>query len=358
MTGPDHGWGERGALTIAGRAVHYRRAGRRGAPVVLMLHGSPESASALHAPARALADRFDVIALDTPGNGLSEPLDQPDPDADAFARHALAVLDAFKVERAGLYGFHTGAGTAMSAALIAPERITALALDGYAVWTPQERRSLLERYCVVYEPVWDGSHLARIWARLDEQRMFFPWHEARLSARLGLTPPAMEVRLRRLRDWLTAFESYPAAYRSAFHRIGEIGPDRTRTPTLVGAMAGDPLEAHLGRLTQVSDCVRRVRWGEDRRRALADIADHLATHPGTAAGADPADGSLLASLASPAPVEGWDPDDHGGFLLQLWRRLRNGAITAARTDAELAEGLDPRRLHARVTAAVQARTGL
>jgi pimeloyl-ACP methyl ester carboxylesterase len=358
LTAPDHCWGERGALTVNGRAVHYRRAGEIGAPVVLMLHGSPESASALHGVAAVLSSRFDVIAIDTPGNGLSEPLAIPEPDSDAFARHALAVLDAFGIEQAGLYGFHTGAGTAMSAALMAPERVSALALDGYAVWTPQERQVLLDRYCVVYPPVWDGSHLTRIWARLEEQLIFFPWFDRRLAARMAAPPTPLETRVRRLRDWLTAWDSYPASYLSAFHREGEIGPDRICVPTLIGAMARDPLHAHLDRLTQRSSAVRCVHWGDDRVRALSDIADHFTAHPGAAASRNPKDRGLLSQLAHPEPLSGWAPDEHGGFLLQLWRQARQQVIATAKTECELAEGLDPTRLHTRVTAAIQSHTGL
>jgi pimeloyl-ACP methyl ester carboxylesterase len=240
LTGANHSWGARGAVRVNGGAVHYRRAGEPGAPVVILLHGSPESASALFGVAGALEDRFDIIGFDTPGNGLSAPLDLSDPDADDYARALFAFMDVMGIERAGLYGFHTGAGTAMSAALLAPERIAALALDGYAVWTPQERADLLARYCVVHAPVWDGTHLARIWLRLEEQLIFFPWNTPRLDARMNLALTPLAVRLRRLRDWLTAWESYPAPYRAAFKRDGHIGPDRTRVPTLLGAMARDP----------------------------------------------------------------------------------------------------------------------
>lgn len=358
MTCADHAWGKRGALTVEGRAVHYRRAGPVGAPVVLMLHGSPESASALHGVAAALAARFDVIAMDTPGNSLSAPLAAPEPDSEAFARQALAVLDAFGIARAGLYGFHTGAGTAMSAALIAPDRVSALALDGYAVWTQAERADLLARYCVVYPPVRDGSHLVRIWARLEDQLIFFPWYDQRLAARMDLPPTPMDVRLRRLRDWLTAWETYPASYLSAFRRAGETGPDSTSVPTLIGAMARDPLDVHLDRLSTLAPSVQRQHWGEDRDGALTAIADHLSAHPGEAAARDPQDASLLDRLAAPRAVQGWTPDDHGGFLLEIWARLRSEAIASARSEDELARRLDPLALHRAATAAIQAHTRL
>ncbi|MGP1275496.1 MAG: alpha/beta hydrolase [Caulobacterales bacterium] len=354
-----HVWGQRHAVKAGGTIVHYRRAGRHGNPVVILLHGSPESAGALHAVAAALSDRFDVIAPDTPGNGLSAPLPVTEPNREDYARHLLAFMDTLGVPRAGLYGFHTGAGTAMAAALMAPQRIAALALDGYAVWSEAERADLLERYCVVFPPVRDGSHLAQIWARLEEQRLFFPWNSPRLDARLDIPVPPMEVRLRRLRDWLTAWDTYPAPYRAAFRAVGEDGPDRVQVPTLIGAMARDPLSAHLERLTDVSPHVRLENWGDDRDRALGDMAAHLARHAG-----DPAEGStepddaLLASLTAPVTLEGWQPDAHGGFLLQLWQQMRLKVIAGARSQAALDEGLDPFALQARLTAIIQGHTGL
>ena len=52
-------WGTRKAVLVRRQTVHYRRAGREGRPVIILLHGSPESASALHAIAARLALRLD-----------------------------------------------------------------------------------------------------------------------------------------------------------------------------------------------------------------------------------------------------------------------------------------------------------
>ncbi|MFW5660262.1 MAG: alpha/beta hydrolase [Oceanicaulis sp.] len=359
MSAPAHAWGARGAVSVSGRAVHYRRAGRPGAPAVVLLHGSPESASALHGVAAALHGDFDVIGFDTPGNGLSHALAEDDPDSEHYAGHLLAFMDALGLERAGLYGFHTGAGTAMEAALLAPQRVACLSLDGYPVWTDGEREDLLANYLPIHEPVWDGSHLARIWARLEEQLTFFPWHAPRLDARMNLPPTPMETRLRRLRDWLTAWDSYAAPYRAAFKRRGETGPDRIETPTLIGAFDRDPLVRHLPRLSNTSPAVSLVRWGEDRQAALDQIAAHFRRHPGAPAGAaDPSDPERLTSLARPVPRYDWAPDTYGGFLLKLWRGLRQEAIAKAPDQAALDAALDPLGLHARLTAAIQAETGL
>jgi len=357
-TPPDHAWGARGAIDRGGRAVHYRRTGFIGAPVVILLHGSPESASALHAIARALEPEFDVIALDTPGNGLSAPLPVADPVSADYAREVLAIMDVLGVPRAGVYGFHSGAATAMQMALLEPERVAALVLDGYPVWTEAERADLLARYCIVYPPVWDGSHLAQTWARLEEQLRFFPWNTPRLDARMDLPPTPMAVRLRRLRDWLTAWDCYPAPYRAAFKARGEDGPERVAVPTLIGAMGRDPLSAHLARLPELAPDVLSINWGDDRLGAIEQMLAHLVAHPGAEADiADPSDPALLQRLASPVSVP-FTPDDHGGFLLQLWSQLRTDAIASANSQAELDAGLDPLTLHQRITAIIQAQTGL
>src|SRR5690606_14891693 len=60
------------AYTQDGRRIHYRRAGS-GPPLVL-LHASPSSSRVQIPLLRAWADDFTVIALDTPGFGLSDPL--------------------------------------------------------------------------------------------------------------------------------------------------------------------------------------------------------------------------------------------------------------------------------------------
>lgn len=350
------GWGERGFVEAGGSLTAYQRAGRAGAPVAILLHGSPESADALAAIAKRLARRFDVIGLDTPGNGLSAPLTAPDPESADYARHLHAFMDVMGVGRAALYGFHTGAGTAMSFALAFPGRASALALDGYAVWTQEERADFLAHYLVTYAPAWDGSHLASIWARLEEQRLFFPWYDRRIATRMALPEPSLELRLRRLRDWLTAGDGYLAPYRAAIRRRGGIGPDRVAVPTLIGAMEKDPLAAHLERLDTVSDAVTIERWSE-RDAALDRLAGFLFEHPGEPAGGLPQPAEPPAFPARPEDLP-WQPDGHGGFLLQIWQALRQHAVHAARDDADLAARLDPEHLHAQLVGHVAAHTGL
>src|SRR6201991_3170305 len=57
--------------TVDGIKIFYREAGRKDAPVVLLLHGFPTSSHMFRNLIPALADRYHVIAPDYPGYGQS-----------------------------------------------------------------------------------------------------------------------------------------------------------------------------------------------------------------------------------------------------------------------------------------------
>jgi len=107
--------------------VHRRGAG----PSLVLLHGWIMSHFYFRDIIPALAERYDVIALDLPGFGES---DRPAPSRypygfDAFARTVLDALDRLAVARAGLLGHSMGGGVALAMAALAPERVSALVLE-------------------------------------------------------------------------------------------------------------------------------------------------------------------------------------------------------------------------------------
>lgn len=107
--------------------IHYHREGT-GAPL-LLLSASGRSSRMFSRLVPLTAPRFDTIALDTPGFGGSDPL--PDGTtieqiADAF----VAVLQALRIDRAHLYGHHTGNKIATAIAARWPARVDRLVLVG------------------------------------------------------------------------------------------------------------------------------------------------------------------------------------------------------------------------------------
>ena len=76
---------------VGDRRVHYRRAGT--GPAVVMLHLSPSWAKSLDGYTAAFAEHGAAIAIDTPGYGLSDPLDIESPDIGDFADALRDTLD-------------------------------------------------------------------------------------------------------------------------------------------------------------------------------------------------------------------------------------------------------------------------
>ena len=266
----------RGVVMVDGRAVHYRSAGH--GPVVVALHGSPESAKALEPVMSTLADRFTVVALDTPGNGDSDALRHPHPQSSDYADALIATLDALGLKRVSLYGFHTGAGTAMETAVRAPDRVASVVLDGYAIWTDAERAVFLsEAYLTPFTPSSDGSHLAALWSRVEEQSVFFPYYDHTDAARLDMDLPPLHQQQRRALDWLNAGDAYRAPYRAAFERRGGDSLKKTKVPTLLSAAPTDPLALHLDRVTDPSPCLTVERW-PDRPTGFARAKDFFSAH--------------------------------------------------------------------------------
>lgn len=277
-------------LWVKTRWVHYRRLGS--GPAVVLLHGSPQSAWSLMPLMRRLAAQgLTAIALDTPGNGLSDPLQGEALDCDAYAAALKETLDALGLGRVGLYGFHTGACIGSTFAARWPERVTSAVYDGFCVWTAAERALILDRYLPEFRPLWDGSHLAWLWPRFEEQSVFFPWHERTAAARMDAdVGPPQQVHAG-IMEFLRAGDAYRAPYRAAFvYRGEEIAPLLSQ-PSLICARQGDPLVEHLGRLPPLGPHIATATLERDPAPSFTRFAELFADHTGDAAPPSPAAGA-------------------------------------------------------------------
>jgi pimeloyl-ACP methyl ester carboxylesterase len=116
--------------TIAADGVNlfYREAGDPGAPVLLLLHGSPTSSHMFRELIPRLAGRYHVIAPDLPGFGFTTVPDERHYhySFDALARTASEFADALDLKQYSLYVFDYGAPVGFRLALAKPERVTAI----------------------------------------------------------------------------------------------------------------------------------------------------------------------------------------------------------------------------------------
>lgn len=230
---------KRGFADVAHGQMHYRTAGE-GAPL-LVIHASPGSSRQQTGLIDDFAELARVIAPDTPGNGDSDALPLAAPAITDLAMAYLGFLDAMGLDRIRLYGSHTGAAIAAELAILAPERIERLVLDGVQVLTAAERAEIVERYAHPFTPDLEGGYLMRVFQFCRDQYLFYPWYNRTAAGQRtgGLPHP------RDLHNWvvevLKAGETYHLNYRAAFQWLA---PERlllARCPALVLAAANDPL---------------------------------------------------------------------------------------------------------------------
>lgn len=267
-------------------------------PALVMCHESPRSSSALLPLAKRISDRFTCVMVDTPGFGLSDALNMARPEIPDFAGLLLDVTEALGLDRVPYYGTHTGAAIAVDAAVQAPDRISAAILDGYAIFTAEERDRLLASYLPAFRPALDGGLAAWLWARVRDQFTAFPWNQVGDGSKLGFGPPSLEAMQRVVDDFLLAGDHYRAGYSAAF-RYDHFAPlKKTDRPLHIVTREDDLLFAHMERARGAGDHVHlhplspdRDAWGE-KIAALAqahaggelldqqEIIRRAAAHPG------------------------------------------------------------------------------
>ena len=257
------------------RQVHYRRVGS--GPVVLCLHQSPLSSRDMLATMERWKAHFTCIAPDTPGFGLSDPLGVDRAEASDFAEAVIEFMDALGIERAAVYGFHTGAMITGALAAAYPERLVCAAANGYVVMTEPDRQDFIEHYLPPLQPKWDGSHLTWLWARMREQLIFFPWYRKSAAARLSFDLPPAEALHNSLLDFMRAGDHYRVGYRAAFTMRSDLALRQTKTPILVTAADTDVLSADLGHIRHPADGVT-VAKGGSADQTLDLCRDYIKRH--------------------------------------------------------------------------------
>jgi len=114
-------------IKIGDVSVFYREAGRKGQPVLLLLHGFANSSNYFRHLMPLLADRFHLIAPDLPSFGFTTV-------SGGAYRYTFAQLtatmqgfvDALAIDRFAMYVFDYGAPIGFNLALSAPQRITGI----------------------------------------------------------------------------------------------------------------------------------------------------------------------------------------------------------------------------------------
>lgn len=251
--------------------IHCRTAGHsaEGTPLV-MLHASPGSSKQLEPLVGMLGHHRPVVAPDCPGNGDSEPLDQEAPEIDALADVLLDALEARFTggQKVDLYGSHTGARLACSIALRYPHRVRRIVLDGFGLYTADERDEILGTYAPEQTPDVLGQHLMWAWHFARDQWIWFPWFDKTIDKRVTLDLPSAAFLHDLFVEIMKSIETYHRSYRAAFRYDMSEAVPRLTQPVLICAQKTDMIHTMLPQMA-----------------ALLPAAD-TALLPGTATPAD------------------------------------------------------------------------
>ncbi|MEM8796529.1 MAG: alpha/beta fold hydrolase BchO [Pseudomonadota bacterium] len=88
---------------------------------IVLLHGTGASTHSWRALVSKLPDDVQVISLDLPGQGFSDPLKDRDPTLPNMGRAVASLLDALNIKHPLLIGHSAGAAIALQLALDRPE---------------------------------------------------------------------------------------------------------------------------------------------------------------------------------------------------------------------------------------------
>lgn len=223
-----------------GRQVHYRQCGE--GPPLIILHPSPQSSAAMTNALSAFSKICSCFALDTPGYGLSDPLESKTP---GMADYADAIIDAtasLGFERVFVYGSATGSQLAIEMAKRHADRVAFVMLDANGHIEKTYADQLTESgYFADVTPTPGGGHLFTYWEMCRQLFYAFPWMSDRAADRLGYDiPPAAVIHATFLR-YLQAGEDYQTAYKAALYTERRDHLDGLTTPTVMTRWESSPV---------------------------------------------------------------------------------------------------------------------
>ena len=268
---------------------------------------------------QSLSTLNSCFAFDSPGFGCSAALTAKAVDICALADALAETRRAMKFPACPVFGSHTGAAIAIELARRHPALTTGLILDGVAMYTPEEQRSLFEGYFAPLLVDELGGHFAQIWTRFRDLFIWFPWNRKAPDNLNEADVPTTE----RLQMWVSMFYRAAAHYAQPYKSAIAYGSEARaaiaslQTPTVFMAQDTDMLFAHLDRLPPLhsGQSIARVS------RAAKSAAIVAAARHFSGALAAPDDAALHSGVMSVARQFLDFP--HGQVLVRIAGNLHN-----------------------------------
>ncbi len=237
---------ERKFITHNNIPIHYIYAGT--GPAVLLLHPSPLSSTVYVPFISQLLQHYTVIAIDTPGYGLSQ-LPSPIPNnIYDYIPYIKAVLDAEHTTQCMVYGSATGAQLGIALATLHPRYVQHLWLDNAAHFTATQRAALIQHYFINLAPQPNGSHLTQLWQHVSKGMQYFPWYSNRASDLYNSTLPEPDVIQQICTQYLQAGVHYAVAYKCALQHEDAAHVQALTVPTTILYWLHSPILKYIQQL--------------------------------------------------------------------------------------------------------------
>jgi len=264
--------------------MHVRMEGS-GVPL-LLLGSAGRSARMFNHLIPLLSDRFQLIAPDMFGHGNSDPL-SANMDIRAIAGCMTELLDAFGIERANVYGFHSGNKVGAALAANWPNRIDRLILAGqsHSIIASNEARNRVigGRTQEYFEKSDDAGAISRAlagWATLQRRLTDLWWPDALLSSSPERLKTLAQTRTLVI-DELQSFDSTAALYSINFAYDLKADLGRIQARTLVLEVVTPDEDRTIGRqgpafCEQIANAELQTLEAHGFRLTLEDKAPELA----------------------------------------------------------------------------------
>ncbi len=228
-----------GYLDLPHGQVRIRRFGAgRGRPIVY-LPETPGGAGSVTDFLVALGEGRQVVAIDLPGCGLSDPL--PAPCGDAYVAALNATMAQLGPGPFDLVAAFTATPLALRLLAVEPDRFNKVVLDGVLLEDHAARVALAESYCPPLTFDFSGSHLHQVWQMLRDQDIQWPWYDGGPEAsRRNAEPPDARRLHPRFLDVLSQMERYGDAVQAALACDAREDLATLAAQVLVTTQDGDP----------------------------------------------------------------------------------------------------------------------
>lgn len=124
-------------VTVGKFEVRFVRKEKPHAPTLLLLNGLPQSIRMWESSIEAFSDKFDVLAFDIPGFGLSK-AEEADMSPSELSEVIIQVMDLFNIKQAHLVGPDVGVPIALTAVINHAQRFLSLNIfDGPGSFPPK-----------------------------------------------------------------------------------------------------------------------------------------------------------------------------------------------------------------------------